>query len=283
MNGSPRVLLLGASGLLGHQLLQSLPEAFSTVAVSGRGVASGTDSRVQWLSARMDAAEPASIDAILDAAGAGVIVNATGAAPRSDAATMTHVNTRFPRALAVAAAARGARVVQISTDGVFSGLRGGYGESDAPDPVDDYGRSKLGGELEGPHLTIRTSFFGRSPRGTGLIEWLASQRGQTVDGFTDYRFSGIAASLLAGLIASAIGRALSGLYHVGGDPVTKYELLRAASRVLDLDVTVRPSSGGVAVDRTLDSHRFFEAVDHSRPTVTESLKALTSCGALLRS
>lgn len=279
---SPRVLLLGASGLLGGHLLRRIPESFATVAASGRRGGAGADPRVQWLPAPFDAADLAAIDPLLDAAAADVVINATGAAPRSPAAELAQVNARFPRALAAAAAARGSRVVQISTDGVFSGNRGEYSEADRPDPIDDYGRSKLDGELAAPHLTIRTSFYGRTPRGSGLVEWLASQRGGVVDGFADYRFSGLAAAMLADFVALAIDRALDGVYHVGGDPVTKFDLLAAVSRRLDLNVTVRPVIAG-AVDRTLDTTRFFAAIGRPRPAVADSIEALAPCGVLSRS
>lgn len=279
---TPRVLLLGASGLLGGHLLRRLPQTLETVAAAGRSGAAGTDASVRWLPMGCDAADLDAIGPLLDAAGADVVVNATGAAPRSDAAVLAQVNARFPQALAEAAAARGSRVVQISTDGVFSGTRGHYREDDRPDPADDYGRSKLDGELAAPHLTVRTSFYGRSPRGTGLVEWLVSRRGQAVDGFADYRFTGLAAAILAEMVAVAIDRALCGVYHVGGDPVTKFDLLCAASRRLDLDVTVRPLSPG-AIDRTLDTTRFFAAIGRRPPTVADSIEALTPCGVLSRS
>ena len=279
---TPRVLLLGASGPLGGHLLERLPRSFPTVAALGRGGLAGADDRVQWLPMHVDAANPKMIGSLLDAACADVIVNAIAASPRSDPASMAQVNAQFPRALADAATGRGSRVLQISTDGVFSGARGDYSEDDCPDPVDEYGRSKLEGELAGSHLTIRTSFFGRSRRGTGLVDWLIAQRGQTVDGFVDYRFTGMAASLLADLIASAIEQALAGVYHVGGDPLTKYDLLCAASQRLKLDINVRPVSRG-AVDRTLDARKFFDAVGRRPPTVAESVEALTPCGVLSRS
>jgi dTDP-4-dehydrorhamnose reductase len=186
----------------------------------------------------------------------------------------------LPRVLAALAEARGARVVHVSTDGVFSGARGQYVETDVPDPVDAYGRSKLAGELATPHLTLRTSFFGRNRRGAGLIEWLLRQRGR-VPGYVDYRFSGIAAAILADLIARAIEMTLAGVYHVGGDPATKYELLRAAAARLQLDVEVVPATHG-AVDRTLDSRAFFDAIGGRRPALADSLEALSPCGELSR-
>jgi dTDP-4-dehydrorhamnose reductase len=278
---STRVLLLGASGLLGGHLLRRLPQSFVTVAASGRSGA-GAVAGAQRLPSPFDAADLTAIDRLLDEAAADVVINATGAAPRSPAEVLAQVNARFPQALADAAAVRGARVIQISTDGVFSGNRGLYAEADRPDPIDDYGQSKLDGELAAPHLTIRTSFYGRSPRGSGLVEWLVSQRGGVVDGFVDYRFTGLAAATLADLVALAIDRTLSGVYHVGGEALTKFDLLCAVSRRLDLNVTVRPVSRG-AVDRTLDSARFFAAIGRTRPSVADSIEALTPCGALSRS
>jgi len=262
-----RVLVLGASGLLGSHLAARLPASFETTAVRGR-----TD---------FDAADPSSVERVLDAARADVIVNAVAVKPRIDAATLAAVNERFPHALAALAEAWGARLVQISSDGVFSGSRGNYAEDDRPDPVDANGRSKLAGEVGAPHLVLRTSFFGTSASGDSLIDWLVAQSGRPVDGFADYRFSGLAAPLLADLIATAIDKRLTGIYHVGGDPLTKYELLTAAAVRLNVDSTVRPVNRG-AVDRTLDSSRFFTAIGRPRPTLDHSIVALERCREPLR-
>ena len=40
----------------------------------------------------------------------------------------------------------GAEFVQISTDYVFNGLTGNYKEDDTPNPINEYGKSKLIGE-----------------------------------------------------------------------------------------------------------------------------------------
>jgi len=260
-----RVLLLGATGFLGSHLLDRLPASFEVVTPA----------------ARFDAARPDSLAPLLDLARADVIVNAVGAKPPAAETLMDAVNGAFPHALASLAAVRGARVVHISTDGVFSGRRGHYREDDAPDPADAYGRSKVAGEIAAPHLTLRTTFFGRNPRGTGLIDWLASARG-AVDGFADYRFSGVAAPLLADLVAVAIARRLDGIYHVGGEAVSKADLLEAAAARLALDVKVNRTMPG-AVDRTLDSSRFFAATGRTQPTVADSINALVTCRVLSRS
>lgn len=267
------VLLLGETGFLGWYLAERLRQ---TMTVSTPRI-------------RFDARDDRGVAAAIDETDAGVIVNAIGITS-GDEAAMQAVNAEFPHKLAAHAEARGARVVQISTDGVFSGARGAYTERDVVDPPDAYCRSKAAGELEAPHLTIRTSFFGRNPRGGGLIEWLLAQPGPAVEGFADYRFSGIAAALLADLVAAAIDARLEGLYHVGGEWVSKYDVLRATAAALRADLRVIPvvraapgaAGAGGRIDRTLDSTRFFSAVGGVPPTLAQSVAALTSCGTLSR-
>jgi dTDP-4-dehydrorhamnose reductase len=275
------VLLLGASGFLGGCLAARLPQTYATSAVRPRHGPAPRIDPVKWLDAPLDAADDRTLAPVLDQAGADVIVNAVGlTSSASDERLLRVVNSEFPHRLARCAESRGARVVHISTDGVFSGARGLYTESDAPDPIDAYGRSKLEGELPPPHMTIRTSFFGRNPRGAGLIEWLAAQRGR-VDGFVDYRFTGIAAAILADLVAVALPLRLEGVYHVGGDPVSKFDLLSAAADRLAPGLIVNPATR-VAIDRTLDSTKFFTAIGRRRPTLADSIEALSSWDALSR-
>jgi dTDP-4-dehydrorhamnose reductase len=269
------VLLFGATGFLGSHLGGRLARTMDVCAPRPRSGATPSLGGLTWLDTPADVADAASIRRAFDESGAGLVVNAivlkSGSADELDA-----VNRDFPLRLASIAAARGARVVHISTDGVFSGGRGNYRETDVPDPDDAYCRSKLAGELAAPDLTLRTSFFGRTSRGQGLFEWLMAQRGPTVDGYTDYRFSGLAAPLLADLVANAIERQLEGVYHVGGDPMSKCDLLTAAVQHFALPLSVVPVTRG-RVDRTLDSSRFFAALGRPRPTLAESFASLPAC------
>jgi dTDP-4-dehydrorhamnose reductase len=280
MNGTgsqPRVLILGATGLLGGHLVRRLPALFVTLAAPGRDGAVEGDAGVRWLPASVEASDLRTAKAALDASRPDVIVNAIAAKPPAEPSVLQRVNATFPPQLATLAEARGARVVQIGTDAVFSGTRGHYAEDSAPDPTDAYGSSKLAGELGAPHVTLRTSFFGRTPRRTGLIEWLTTQRGGVVDGLVDYAFSGVAAALLADLVAAAIEASLTGLYHVGGERVTKCDLLRHVVERLRLDIVVRPVTSA-PIDRSLNAQKFFAAIGRTPPTLADSLDALAPCG-----
>lgn len=277
-----RVLLLGATGFLGDHLATRLSRSYLTCAPAPRTArVPRRETGVSWLHHGLDATDEATIDPVLTEASPDVIVNAIADTRTSGEGEhkLRVVNTEFPRTLASRAEVHHARVIHISTDAVFSGARGRYTETDRPDPVDVYGRSKLDGELGPPHTTIRTTFFGRTSRGTGLVEWLLANRGDTIDGFVDYRFSGIAVTLLAEFIALAIGSStpLEGVYHVGGESVTKYQLLTEAATCFGLRVCIVPVRRG-AVDRTLESRRFFAAIRRTPPTLAESLATFAPRG-----
>jgi dTDP-4-dehydrorhamnose reductase len=168
------------------------------------------------------------------------------------------------------------RLIHVSTDSVFDGRRGGYIEEDAADATDLYGRSKALGEVadEG-HLTIRTSLVGRQLRGSrGLLEWFLSQRGQTVQGYRAMRFSGLSTLALSQTIVNLITDhpTLTGRFHVGGDAISKYDLLHLMNETFSAGVTIVPTES-LRIDRSLDSTRF-AAVVGAPPSWPDMLDAL---------
>jgi dTDP-4-dehydrorhamnose reductase len=186
-------------------------------------------------------------------------------------------NALFPHDLAAACRERGARLIHISTDCVFSGRKGGYTETDRPDPEDVYGRSKLLGEVATPGaLTLRTSMIGREiATSRGLLEWFLAQSGGTVRGFTRAVFSGPTTPVLSRAIADVLERhqSLEGLYHLGAEPIDKHALLLALRDAFGLDVEIEPDDG-VVIDRSLDSSRFREATGWAAPTWEEMVAEL---------
>jgi dTDP-4-dehydrorhamnose reductase len=101
----------------------------------------------------------------------------------------------------------------------------------------------------------------------GLLEWFVSHRGETVPGFTRARFSGLTTSELSRVIADVVQRFpdLRGVWHVAGDPISKYDLLALVNDALDLGSTLRPDDSFFC-DRTLDASRFNDATGYRPPT-----------------
>lgn len=128
-----RILLVGAGGMLGHDLVDAL--AGRDVVALGRS--------------DLDVTDAAAVDAAV--AGADVVINATAYTKVDDAETheaeARAVNAVGPGNLAAAAAGHGARLVHVSTDYVFDGAATSpYSEDSPRHPVSAYGRTKAEGE-----------------------------------------------------------------------------------------------------------------------------------------
>ncbi|MFT4041098.1 MAG: SDR family oxidoreductase [Thermomicrobiales bacterium] len=262
-----RVLVLGGSGMLGHKVYQTLRETFDTrVTLRSRDAAEaalpGLFDPAEIIDG-VDARDPATVRRAIALAEPEAVINCIGIIKQlpaaHDAVASISVNALLPHQLAEMCAARGARLVHISTDCVFSGRQGGYTEADIPDPPDLYGRSKLLGEVTGPGaITLRTSIIGRELASrNGLVEWFLSAPGPAVRGYTQAVFSGLPTLALAQVIAQVVHDfpEASGLYHVAADPIAKFDLLQLLGAAYGRPVTVEPFPD-VRIDRSLDGSRF---------------------------
>ncbi len=131
-----RVLVAGAAGQLGRALAATAPAGIELLAPD---------------EASFDILDEGRVDSTVMAARPALVVNAAAytAVDRaeSEPERAQAVNARAAGRLAAAAAAAGARFVQVSTDFVFDGTLGRpYRPDDAPNPLSVYGRSKLAGE-----------------------------------------------------------------------------------------------------------------------------------------
>ncbi|HLL55911.1 MAG TPA: hypothetical protein VK447_20275, partial [Myxococcaceae bacterium] len=141
-------------------------------------------------------------------------------------------------------------------------------------PEDLYGRTKLLGEVDGPHcLTLRTSIVGRElETASGLFEWFLGHRGGRVRGFSKAIYSGLTTLALSRVIAEVLHhhRGLSGVYQVASQPLSKLELLRRVRDALGLQVELVPDDS-VAIDRSLDGSRFRAATSIEVPSWDEMI------------
>ncbi len=130
-------LITGAGGMLGHDLVPLLRRDGADVVALDR--------------AQLDITDPAATIAALRQVRPGIVVNCAGWTAVDDAEAQEDlalaVNGAGPAHLAAACAGLGARLIQPSTDYVFSGTsRDPYAETDSPAPRTAYGRTKLAGE-----------------------------------------------------------------------------------------------------------------------------------------
>lgn len=149
------VAVVGAGGMLGHDLMAAIPGA--------RG----------FVHADLDITDADAVDAALT--GFDVIVNAVAYNRVDDAETDVEtamaVNASGPEHLARTAARTGARLIHVSTDYVFDGsATEPYREDAERRPVSAYGRSKAEGELRA---------LAAHPGGTAIVRtaWLYGEHG----------------------------------------------------------------------------------------------------------
>jgi dTDP-4-dehydrorhamnose reductase len=174
---SGRVLVTGATGMLGSELLLSAPAGIEALG-SGRGEARAGAPAVAF--AGIDLAEPGAVERLFERAGALVgVVNcaahtAVDKAEQEEALALRQ-NADVPEALARACAARGLPFVHVSTDFVFDGSGSRpYRPDDPVAPLGAYGRTKLEGERR-----VRAACPGAAIVRT---QWLYGPRGKHFPG-----------------------------------------------------------------------------------------------------
>jgi len=199
------------------------------------------------------------------------------------------MNSLLPKRLAAVAGTLGIKIIHISTDAVFDGIRGGYSETDAPSPVNVYGRTKLAGEngvltINPKAIVARVNFFGWSLSGKrSLAEWFYNnlKNNNKISGFTDIYFCPVLVNILCDTLARLAESGTSGVYHVvGGEAISKYDfgiklaekfgfdrgLISKAAFSKNQDVAPR---GG---QMTLSTLKLYENAGMTMPGVDESLE-----------
>jgi len=262
-----RILVVGASGMLGHEAIRVLAPDFEVWgACRDPRVLPDLGVPTKRMLAGLDATDSHAAYALIQRVRPDLVLNAVGIVKqRADAKAAIpsiQVNSLWPHVLAHACAANDARMVHVSTDCVFSGSRGGYVETDVPDAFDLYGRSKLLGEVTDREntVTLRTSIIGwQLGEPTGLVGWFAAHRNEELKGFTKAVFSGLTTQALTEVIRDIVMQdaSLSGLWHVSAEPIDKYTLLTKLAEYAGWDVDITPSEE-LVIDRSLDSSRFRE-------------------------
>jgi dTDP-4-dehydrorhamnose reductase len=262
-----RVVVLGASGMLGSMVTDVLsgdPVLEVAGTVRSAHTADACRERLPEVDWRFFDAE--TDDHALRSAIDGVdwIVNAIGLTKPyvhdDDAAEVERairINGSFPFALAKAADAIGARVIQIGTDCVYSGAAGRYVENSPHDALDVYGKTKSLGEAALPAMRIlRCSIIGPEPGPSSfLLEWVRRQPANArINGYADHLWNGVTTHAFARLCRGAIaGADAQRLQHVvPSADVTKADLLVMIARSYGRDdITVVPGPAPYAIDRTL--------------------------------
>ena len=261
-----KVLVLGVTGMLGNAVFRLFSQSTGFLTHGTARSAAGLRYFDLALRSRIhvgiDVEQYDHLVQIFTRVRPDVVINCIGLvkqlAEADDPLAILPINALLPHRLARLAALAGSRLVHVSTDCVFTGRQGHYKESDAPDALDLYGRSKQLGEVDEPHaVTLRTSIVGHELSSAhSLVGWFLAQEGG-VRGFTRAVFSGLPTVELAKVIRDHVlpRPDLRGIWHVSSDPISKYDLLRLIKAAYGKPIEIAPYEQ-LVIDRSLDSTRF---------------------------
>lgn len=250
-----KILVLGATGMAGHTLSIYLTEAGHDVTAFSRSKFSYCNNIIG------DARDLNLLGAVVEDGNYNAVINAIGILNEEaeiNKSLAVLLNSHLPHFLSELTKAMKTRIIQMSTDCVFSGKTGGYAENSFRDGATFYDRSKALGELENnKDLTFRTSIIGpdNNKEGFGLFNWFMKQD-RKVSGFTKAIWSGVTALTLAKAIEKAIDEELTGLYHlVNNEKISKYDLLKLFNRHFKDNAIIIEPSDKVVLDKSLVNNR----------------------------
>ena len=271
-----RLLILGGSGMLGHELWRSLSTQHEVWVTLRRPIAEFSAYQL-FTSAKSiqvhDITGDKTVGQSLVQVKPDAVINCVGLIKQHDSASdeglMRRVNADFPHRLAKRCAEFGARLIHFSTDCVFAGTKGNYTEDDPADATDLYGQTKHHGEVAEPHcITLRSSVIGPEISSSlALLNWFIRQRGETIRGVTRAIYSGFTTIEMARIVERILTNhpSLSGVWQLASEPISKYNLLKLCQAKLDWEGTIEPDDAFVC-DRSLDGSRFNQLTGYQPPS-----------------
>lgn len=282
-----RILVLGATGMLGYQIFKSCLDR--NIAVNA--IARNTDLLNRLLGERAvdklhtidDVKNIAAIEGIIAVFKPDYLINCVGIIKQSELADDHYesiaINSLLPHQLGRLGISYHFRLIHISTDCVFDGKTGRYKETDLSNACDLYGKTKFLGEIGyGAGITLRTSIIGHAIAGqkVSLIDWFLSQSVKT-KGFTRAIFSGLTTLELTKVILDIIiGKKVpSGLYQIASKPIAKFELLSLIAGIYGKEISIEPSED-IVIDRSLDGSNFFKLTSYTAPSWPKMLAEMHS-------
>lgn len=173
------------------------------------------------------------------------------------------INSIFPWVLSTHLRSSKTKVIQIATDCVYDGKNGNYSETAEFSPSDDYGSSKMLGEVDADNIRhLRCSIIGPENNNfLSLFEWFNRlPTNSTVQGFLNHNWNGLTtlsfAKIIKAILSESIFESLPQVIHVvPSTVVNKYELLDLFKTLLNRsDINIIPAKAETSIDRTLSTN-----------------------------
>ena len=258
-----KILIIGASGLIGNAIFNQISRklnysVYGTIKRKNKKKFFGQYSDKIFVNVKIE--NENQIIKIIEKIKPSIVINCAAIVKKYidlyTAKKIFEINSKFPKHLEYLTLKYKFKLIQISSDCVFDGLKGNYSENDMPIPVDVYGLSKYLGETYSTNcITLRTSVIGPElNKSQGLFEWFMKQKG-TIHGYKNFIFSGLTSFELANVIVNNILKLIktNGVIHISSKSIDKYTLLKKMQKIFNKnDVNIKLSKS-VKINRSLVS------------------------------
>jgi dTDP-4-dehydrorhamnose reductase len=244
-----KIIVLGSSGMLGKYVEKYLNKNHTVITLGRSQIDASKSSEIEIINQLKKA----------DLTEGDTIINCIGTIkPRVDELgdlNAIKVNSVFPRILSNSCEKLKLNLIHPTTDCVYTGLKGKYSEDDNYDVYDVYGMSKAMGEPSNCSV-IRTSIIGEEvSNGRSLIEWIKSEKNNSVFGFTNHYWNGVTCLQFAKICEKIIKDNLfwKGTKHFHSNTLNKLDLVKLISSIFELNINVNPKETNKKCDRSLSS------------------------------
>lgn len=255
-----KILVLGSTGLIGHQVFNHLKNtkeydlydfAYRKPLLSSTALLDARNEE-RYIEKIIEIAPNYIINCV------GILIKGSNINPEN----AIFLNAYMPHRLARLADNINAKLIHISTDCVFSGNKDiAYTETDDKDGLSIYAKTKALGEIINEnHLTLRTSVVGPELKKDGeeLFHWFMNQQG-SIDGYKKAIWSGVSTLELAKAVDFSIQKGITGLYHVtNNEPISKYELLKLFQKHTQKEININAVSGKKNDKSFVDTRRLLD-------------------------
>ena len=275
-----KILILGATGTLGHTLLHNLStykENLVYGTVRNKKEFYKDDKKI------IDKCDVNNLDKfykVIKKIKPDYVINCIGfikqKTKKNDIEKILLINSIFPKKLSIFCKILNIKFIHVSTDCVFDGKKGNYSEDDDTSANDLYGISKYLGEINDNYsLTIRTSIIGHEVNSKkNLLEWVISKNNYEIDGYINAIFSGLTTLELSKIIHKYVFNAkLSGIYHIASRPINKYDLIKIIIKVYKLNIKLKKNHK-FKIDRTLNDKKFKKITNYRHNSWQTMIKEL---------
>lgn len=239
-----KIVIIGGSGLLGvNWAIHKSQIHEMIVGLNHRNISLKNVTCVKLNTTNLE-----SIKGWMDNIRPDILVNAAGLTSvescEANPSEAIRINVNLSKNLALAADKYNVKMVQISTDHLFSGQVSKVSELDEPRPLNQYGITKLKAEQEvlkasPKSLIIRTNFYGWGPRyRQSFTDFIITnlRAGNPIRLFSDVFYSPVIISVLVDTIHELIDRDATGIFNIVGDErISKYSFGKKLSEVFSFD------------------------------------------------